>query len=101
MLILAVFGVCLSHMGGWRDVQKEGQRVRGRLKWKATRIVGVDDEAWVNRRGIMVAVDLGDGELLSIVEIDEKEKVAVGTWLKALKQQHNIGATVTDDLASS
>ena len=99
VLILSVFGVRLSHMSGWRDVQEASQRIRGRLKWKPARIVGVDG-AWVAGRGIMVAVDLGDGELLALAEIDEKEKVAVETWLKALKQQHNIGAIVTDDLAT-
>ena len=99
VLILSVFGVPLSHMSGWRDVQEAGQRIRRRLKWKPARIVGVDG-AWVNGKGLLVAVDLGDGELLALAEIDEKEKVAVETWLKALKQQHNIGAIVTDDLAT-
>ena len=99
VLILAVFGVSLSHMSGWRSVQREGQRIRRRLQWKAARVVGVDG-AWVAGKGLMVAVDLGDGELLALAEIDEKEKKHVGTWLKALKQQHNIGAIVTDDLAT-
>jgi len=98
-LILSVFGVRVSHMSGWRDVREAGQRVRRRLKWKPARIVGVDG-AWVAGKGILVAVDLGDGELLALAEIDEKEKKQVGTWLKALKQQHNIGAIVTDDLAT-
>ena len=38
--------------------------------------------------------------MLSIAEIDEKEKDAVETWLKVLKQKHKIGAIVTDDLAA-
>jgi len=99
VLILSVFGVSLSHMSGWRDVQEEGKRIRRRLKWKSARIVGVDG-AWISGRGIMVSVDLGDGELLSIAEIDEKEKDKLQIWLKALEQQHNIGAIVTDDLAT-
>jgi hypothetical protein len=99
VLILSAFGVCLSHMSGWRDVREAGQRIRRSLKWKAARIVGVDG-AWVAGQGIMVAVDLGDGELLALAEIDEKEKKQVSRWLKALKQQHNIGAIVTDDLAT-
>jgi len=98
-MILSVFGVRLSHMSGWRDVREAGQQIQRRLMWKPARVVGVDG-AWVNGKGIMVAVDLGDGELLALAEIDEKEKVAVETWLKALKQQHNIGAIVTDDLAT-
>lgn len=99
VLILAVFGVSLSHMSGWRSVQREGKRIRQRLQWKPARVVGVDG-AWLAGQGIMVAVDLGDGKLLAIAEIDEKEKKQVGVWLKALKQQHNIGAIVTDDLAT-
>lgn len=99
VMILAVFGVQLSHMSGWRDVQEAGKQIRHRLKWRAARVVGVDG-AWLNGRGIMVAVDLGNGELLSIAEIDEKEKDNLQAWLKTLKQKHNIGAIVTDDLAT-
>jgi transposase-like protein len=99
VMILSVFGISLSHMSGWRDVQEAGKRIRRRLKWKAARVAGVDG-AWINGQGIMVAVDLGDGELLSIAEIDEKEKRVVEAWLKVLKQKHKIGAIVTDDLAT-
>jgi len=98
-LIVSAFGVSLSHMSGWRDVQREGKRIRQQLKWKRARVVGVDG-AWIAGKGIMVAVDLGDGELLAIAEIDEKEKVAVEAWLKTLKQKHKIGAIVTDDLSN-
>ena len=99
MLILSAFGVQLSHMSGWRDVQGAGQYIRGRLKWKPVRVVGVDG-AWVNGKGIMVAVDLGDGQLLAVAEIDEKDKGKVAAWLKDLKQKHQIGVIVTDDLAT-
>lgn len=96
-LILSAFGINLSHMSGWRDVRDEGQAIRRRVKWKRARAVGVDG-AWVNGTGIMVAVDLGDGQLLSIAEIDEKETAKVEAWLRTLKQRHNIGAIVSDDL---
>ena len=99
VLILSVFGLSLSHMSGWRDVQQAGERIGHKLKWKGARVVGVDG-AWIAGKGIMVAVDMGDGELLAIAEIDEKEKGAVEAWLKALKQKHKIGAVVTDDLAT-
>jgi len=99
VLILSVFGVSLSHMSGWRDVQREGKDIQQKLKWRSVRVVGVDG-AWMHGKGIMVAVDLGNGELLALAEIDEKEKGAVEAWLKTLKQKHKIGAIVTDDLAS-
>ena len=99
VLILSAFGVSLSHMSPWRSVQREGKQIQQKLKWKPARVVGVDG-AWVTGKGIMGAVDLGDGKLLAMAEIDEKEKGAVAAWLKTLKQQHKIGAIVTDDLAS-
>jgi hypothetical protein len=98
-LILSAFGVKLSHMSGWRDVQAEGKRIRRRLSWKPARVVGIDG-AWLNGNGMMVAVDMGDGQLLSIAEIDEKDKVEVESWLKSLKQKHQIGVIVTDDLGT-
>ena len=98
-LILGVFGVSLSHMSGWRDVQDAGELLRRRLKWKSARVVGVDG-AWLNGSGIMVAVDVGDGLLLALAEIDEKDKAAVRCWLKTLQQKHQIGVIVSDDLAT-
>ena len=91
------FGVSLSRMSGWRDVQAEAERVRRSKRWQPTRVVGVDG-MWVNGQGVMVAVDLGDGQVLALGEIDEKDMSAVFQWLKALQQQHGIGAIVTDDL---
>jgi transposase-like protein len=96
--ILSAFGVSLSRMSGWRDVQAGAEGIRRRTQWKPARVVGVDG-AWVNGQGVMVAVDLGDGEPLAIAAIDEKDMAAVFRWLKGLTQRHGIGAIVTDDLA--
>jgi len=96
--ILSAFGVSLSRMSGWRDVQAGAEGVRRQKKWVPVRVVGVDG-AWVNGQGVMVAVDLGDGQPLEIGAIDEKDTHAVTRWLKRLKQEHNIGAIVTDDLS--
>lgn len=96
--ILSAFGVSLSRMSGWRDVQAGAEGIRRRKQWTPARVVGIDG-AWVNGQGVMVAVDLGDGQPLEIGAVDEKNMRAVTRWLKRLKQQHNIGAIVTDDLA--
>ena len=98
-LILSAFGLSLSHMSGWRSVQQAGKGICQKLKWKEARVVGVDG-AWMKGKGIMVAVNMGDGALLAIAEVDEKEKGAVAAWLEVLKQKHKIGAIVTDDLAA-
>ncbi len=95
--ILSAFGVSLSRMTSWRDVQAKAERIRREKRWQPARVVGVDG-AWLGRTGVMVAVDLGDGEPLAIGAVDEKDMAAVTQWLKRLKQEHNIGAIVTDDL---
>lgn len=97
-MIFSAFGVSLSRMSGWRDVQAEGEDIRKKSLWKQARVMGVDG-AWVNGEGVMVAVDMGDGQVLAIGAVDEKDMAAVQSWLKALKQRHGIGAIVTDDLA--
>ena len=97
-LILSAFGIELSRMSGWRDVQAEGERLRRKSEWKQTRVVGIDG-GWLRGAGVMVAVDMGDGEPIAIGAIDEKDMTAVESWLKMLKQKHGIGAIVTDDLA--
>ena len=96
--VLSAFGLLLGRMSSWRDVQAAAERLRGQTKWKPARVVGVDG-AWLNGNGVMVAVDLGDGEPLSIGQIDEKDRAKVLRWLQRLKQQHGIGVIVTDDLA--
>jgi transposase-like protein len=96
--VLSAFGVSLSRMSSWRDVQAGAEQIRRRKKWKPARVVGIDG-AWLNGRGVMVAVDLGDGQPLEIGAIDEKDMASVMRWLKGLKQRHGIGVIVTDDLA--
>jgi len=96
-VILSAFGVRLSRMSGWRDVQAEGERIRRKNEWKPARVVGIDG-AWLSGEGVMVAVDLGDGEPIAIGTIDEKDMAGVERWLQMLKQKHGIGAIVTDDL---
>lgn len=79
------------------DVQAKAERIRRKKRWQTARVVGVDG-IWLGGTGVMVAVDLGDGELLAIGAVDEKDLAAVTRWLKRLKQEHHIGAIVTDDL---
>ena len=95
--VFAAFGVSLSRMSSWRDTQEQAEEINQSNEWKGTRVAGIDG-AWVNGTGIMVAVDLGDGKLLSVAQVDEKDLPGVMRWLRALKQRHGIGAIVTDDL---
>jgi len=84
-LILTAFGVLLSHMSSWRDVQAEGEIIQSRIQWKTARIAGIDG-AWLNGEGMMVAVDMGNGQLISVGQIDEKDAAALQNWLFDLFQ---------------
>ncbi len=98
-LILSAFEVHLSRMSGWRDVQAESEQIRKKSQWKQARVVGVDG-AWLHGKGVIVAVDMGDGQPLAIGAIDEKDMLSVQRWLRTLKQRHGISVIVTDDLAT-
>lgn len=78
-------------------MQAQAEQLCGRRKWQPARVVGVDG-AWLRGQGVMVAVDLGDGQPLAIAAIDEKDRAAVLRWLRDLKQRHGIGVLVSDDL---
>ncbi len=97
--ILSAFGVSLSRMSSWRDVQVAAEQRRKEKRWKPVRVVGIDG-AWLNGQGMMVAVDMGDGQPFEIGAIDEKDAAAVLDWLRDLKQRHGIGVIVTDDLST-
>jgi hypothetical protein len=45
--ILSAFGVSLSWISGWRDVQAGAEQIKRRKKWKPARVVGIDG-AWLD-----------------------------------------------------
>ena len=95
--ILQVFGISLSHMSGWREVQEAGEELRRKLSKKDVRVVGIDG-AWLQGKGVMVAVDMGNGDLLEIARIDEKDRDALLAWVEELQGKHHFRVLVTDDL---
>ena len=60
------------------------EQIRRRKHWKPAKAVGIDG-AWLNGHGVMVAVDLGDGEPLEIGAIDEKDMPSVLRWLTRIE----------------
>lgn len=102
-LILSGLRVFVSHMMIWRDVQAEAQKIMKRNHWKPVRIVGLDGVyvlGWGEKQPVLVAVDLGTGEPLTVGYVDEADPQAVRRWLEPLVQQHGITVIVTDDLFS-
>jgi len=102
-LILSGLSVMVSFMTIWRDVQAEAQEIKKDNQWKRVRVLGLDGAhvlGWGEKQPVLVAVDLGTGEPLTLGYINEYNPQAVAGWLKPLIQQHGISVIVTDDLSS-
>jgi transposase-like protein len=102
-LVLEVFGVSLSHMSVWRDLQEQAGLQRQQRHWQPVRVLGVDG-AYVRCKGktqpVLVAVDLGQGEPVALGYLDEHDPQAVMRFLKPLAQRLGVSVIVSDDLAS-
>jgi transposase-like protein len=102
-IALSPFGVKLSHMSVWRDLQEQADLKEKRDHWKPVRVLGLDG-AYPLLKGkkpsVLIAVDLGDGQPVAIGKVDESNPQAVRRWLEPLVQRLGVSVIVTDDLAS-
>jgi len=101
--LFAVFGVQISRMSAWRDVQEQAQQEQKAREWRPVRVLGVDG-AYVRGEGdtqaVLVAIDLGNGQPVALAKLDEKDPKAVKKFLEPLVQRLGVSVIVTDDLAS-
>jgi transposase-like protein len=100
-LILSGKGM-VSFMTIWR-MQAEAQKVNRRNQWNRVRVLGLDGAyvlGWGKKQPVLVAVDLGTGEPITVGYINEYDPQAIVRWLRPLVQQHQISVIVTDDLSS-
>jgi len=101
--ILSGLQVRMSQMTIWRDVQGETQKIKKRNHWKPVRVLGLDGAyvlGWGEKQPVMVAVDMGTGEPLTVGYINEYDPQAIRRWLEPLVHRHGITVIVTDDLSS-
>jgi len=101
VIALAPFGVKLSHMSVWRDLQKQADLLEKRRHWKPVRVLGLDGayvRALGKMRPVLVAVDLGEGEPVAVGYVDEYNPQAVRRWLEPLVKRLGVSVIVTDDL---
>lgn len=100
---LSAFGITLSRMSIWRDVQQRAAQVEGERLWKPVRVLGIDGayvRGWGKTQPVLVAVDMGTGEPVTVGYVDEKDPQAVRKFLEPLVQRLGISVMVTDDLGS-
>jgi transposase-like protein len=108
-IIFSAFGEGLrvGKSSVWRAVQEKGEELRRRAKAQQSkhkvRVLGVDG-AWIRLNGettgVMVAVDMGNGQMVSMEVIDEHDPQAVCRWLKPLVEEFGVEVMVTDDLTT-
>jgi transposase-like protein len=101
--ILATFGVNLSHMTVWRDMDEVAEAVEKQRHWKPVRVLGLDGAyplGWGKKRPVLIAVDLGNGHPVAVGHVDESNPEAVRRFLEPLVQRLGVSVIVTDDLMS-
>lgn len=102
-MTLTAFGVRLSHMTVWRDLQEQADLLEKHCHWKPVRVLGVDGAYPLikgKKRPVLIAVDLGDGKPVAIGRVDESNPSSVRRWLEPLVQRLGVSVIVSDDLAS-
>lgn len=101
---LGAFGVSLSHMSVWRDLQEQTDLLEKQRRWQPVRVLGLDGayvQGWDKRKhAVLVAVDLGRGQPMAIGYIDEYNPRTVRRFLQPLVQRLGVSVIVTDDLTS-
>jgi len=102
-IALSAFGIKISHMTVWRDLQEQAEQLEGRRRWQPVRVLGIDGLyplAQGKKQAVLIAVDLGNGQPVAIGQVDESNPWAVRRWLEPLVQRLGVSVIVSDDLAS-
>jgi transposase-like protein len=101
--VFKAFGISLSHMSVWRDLQEQAKKLQRKRLWQPVRVLGVDGIyplGWGKKQPVLIAVDLGDGQPVAIGYLDESDPRAVKRFLEPLVQRLEVSVIVSDDLFS-
>lgn len=86
--VFAAFGVQLSRMTAWRDVQAQADGLKQRRQWQPVRVLGLDGayvRGWGGTQPVLVAVDLGTGQPVALGYVNERDPQALRRWLAPLE----------------
>ena len=98
--VFGAFGISLSHMSVWRDIQEQALMQRKRRQWQKVRVLGIDGAyplGWGEKQPVLIAVDMGTGQPVELGYVNEKDPQAVRRFLEPLVQQLGVSVIVTDD----
>lgn len=97
--VFEAFGIQLSHMSVWRDIQDQAELQDKRRQWQKVRVMGLDGAyplGWGEKQPVLIAVDMGNGQPVKLGHINEKDPRAVRRFLEPLVQQLEVSVIVTD-----
>ena len=102
--LLAAFGVSVSRMSVWRDVQEAGRNARRKQAEGAggqVKVIGAD-ETVVRVKGVKkvvgVVTDAETGQVLGLDVLVERDADGFMEWLGDFASDYGVEAMVTDDL---
>lgn len=101
--LYCAFGLKIERMSAWRDVQVYARQLEKERHWQKVRVLGVDGayvRGWGKTQPVLVAVDLGTGQPVTVGYVEEKDPQAVKRFLEPLVQRLGVSVIVTDDLNS-
>ena len=100
--LLAAFGVSISRMSVWRDVQEAGRNARRKQAGRAT-VIGAD-ETPVRVKGKKtvggVVADAETGQVLGLNVLVERDADGFIEWLGDFARGYGVEAMVANDLSA-
>jgi hypothetical protein len=98
--LLGIWKPTVGHMTVWRDIQWAVLRRPAKEKMRVAGLDGFYTKIKGKEQGLMVMLDMGDGQPVELAEIAEADPEQLAEWLLPLAQRYGVEVIVTDDLFS-
>jgi hypothetical protein len=98
--LLGIWKPTVCHMTVWRDIQWAALRRPTKEKVRVAGLDGFYTKLKGKEKGLMVLLDMGDGQPVELAEVAEANPEQLLAWLLPLAAQYGVSVLVTDDLFS-
>jgi hypothetical protein len=98
--LLGIWKPTVCHMTVWRDIQWAALRRPTKEKVRVAGLDGFYTKLKGKEKGLVVLLDMGDGQPVELAEVAEANPEQLLAWLLPLAAQYGVAVLVTDDLFS-
>jgi hypothetical protein len=98
--LVGIWQATVCHMTVWRDIQWAALRRRAKNKVRVAGLDGFYCKVNGQEKGLMVMLDMGDGQPVELAEVEEANPETMLAWLLPLTKQYGVEVIVTDDQSS-